>query len=197
MPSVDGSGNGTILKIKGVFSMEQAPECWGKFDQCGRLCEFAAACRLCTETESRMDRALGGQEFDSVAEWAPDLADYQHIPGEEQEEPEPLTAEHNAADFAGFLNFLLHLDNYTLGILAEIIAPSRERKRFTVAELARLHGISRQGMHRKLLDTARKSPELASLLAMTVRKIRRARQEFTTPCIRKAAQESGQLELRF
>ncbi len=53
--------------------MEQAPECWGKFDQCGRLCEFAAACRLCTETESRMDRALGGQEFDSVAEWAPDL----------------------------------------------------------------------------------------------------------------------------
>lgn len=50
--------------------MEQAPECWGKFDQCGRLCEFAAACRLCTETESRMDRALGGQEFDSVAERA-------------------------------------------------------------------------------------------------------------------------------
>ena len=53
--------------------MEQAPECWGKFDQCGRLCEFAAACRLCTETESRMDRALGGQEFDSVAEWGPAL----------------------------------------------------------------------------------------------------------------------------
>ena len=48
--------------------MEQAPECWGKFDQCVRLCEFAAACRLCTETESRMDRALGGQEFDSVAD---------------------------------------------------------------------------------------------------------------------------------
>lgn len=75
MLSVDGSGNGTILKIKGVFSIEQAPECWGKFDQCGRLCEFAAACRLCTETESRMDRALGGQEFDSVAEWAPDPPD--------------------------------------------------------------------------------------------------------------------------
>ena len=55
--------------------MEQAPECWGKFDQCGRKCEFATACRLCTETESRMDRALGGQEFDSVAEWAPDLSD--------------------------------------------------------------------------------------------------------------------------
>ncbi len=55
--------------------MEQAPECWGKFDQCGRKCEFAAACRLCTETESRIDRPVGGQDFDSVAEWAPDLAD--------------------------------------------------------------------------------------------------------------------------
>ena len=75
MLPVDGSGNGTILKIKGVFSMEQAPECWGKFDQCGRKCEFAAACRLCTETESRIDRPVGGQDFDSVTEWAPDLAD--------------------------------------------------------------------------------------------------------------------------
>ena len=55
--------------------MEQAPECWGKFDQCGRLCEFAPARRLCTRTESRLVRALGGQEFDSVAGWAPDLAD--------------------------------------------------------------------------------------------------------------------------
>lgn len=178
--------------------MEQAPECWGKFDQCGRLCEFAAACRLCTETESRMNRPLGGQNFDSVAEWAPDLADYDHTPGEEtEEELETPPEAHNAADFAGFLNFLLHLDDYTLGILAEIIAPSREGKRYSVAELVRIHGISRQGMHRKLLDTARKSPELAGLLAMTVRKIRRARQEFTTPCIRKAARESGQLELRF
>lgn len=176
--------------------MEQAPECWGKFDQCGRRCEFAAACRLCTETESRMNRPIGGQDFDGVAEWAPDLADYSHIPGDEPEDT-PEMETHGSADLAGFLNFILHLDDYTLGILAEIIAPSREGKRYSVAELARIHGISRQGMHRKLLDTARKSPELAGLLAMTVRKIRRARQEFTTPCIRKAARESGQLELRF
>lgn len=174
--------------------MEQAPECWGKFDQCGRKCEFAAACRLCTETESRIDRPVGGQDFDSVAEWAPDLADYRHIPGEEpEEEQEPR----NTADFAGFLNFLLHLDNYTLGILAELIAPTQEKRRFTASELARIHGISRQGMHRKLLDTARKSPELASLLAMTVRKIRRARQEFTSPCIRRETRKAGQLEFRF
>ena len=175
--------------------MNDAPPCWGKHHpDCD--CEYAAACRLCTETESRMNRPIGGQDFDGVAEWAPDLADYSHIPGDEPEDT-PEMETHGSADLAGFLNFILHLDDYTLGILAEIIAPSREGKRYSVAELARIHGISRQGMHRKLLDTARKSPELAGLLAMTVRKIRRARQEFTTPCIRKAARESGQLELRF
>ena len=174
--------------------MEQAPECWGKFDQCGRRCEFAAACRLCTETESRMNRPIGGQDFDGVAEWAPDLADYSHIPGDEPEDvPEMET--HGSADLAGFLNFILHLDDYTLGILAEIIAPSREGKRYSVADLARIHGISRQGMHRKMLDTARKSPELATLLAMTVKKIRHARREFTAPRRRPAA--SNQLEFRF
>ena len=96
--------------------MEQAPECWGKFDQCGRLCEFAAACRLCTETESRMNRPIGGQDFDGVAEWAPDLADYSHIPGDEPEDT-PEMETHGSADLAGFLIFILHLDDYTLGIL--------------------------------------------------------------------------------
>ena len=119
-----------------------------------------------------------------------------HIPGDEPEEEEkPTSATQTSADLAGFLNFILHLDDYTLGILAEIIAPSREAKRYSVAEIARIHGISRQGMHRKMLDIARKSPELATLLAMTVKKIRRARREFTTP--RRKISNSGQMEFHF
>lgn len=186
---------------RGSEIMNDAPECWGKYRagaaSC-RECDYPESCRYCAETESRMNRPLGGQDFDSVAEWAPDLADDRHIPGNEPEDFPENAVPHSAGDFAGFLNFLLHLDNYTLGILAEIIAPSSDRKRFTVAELARIHGISRQGMHRKLLDTARKSPELAGLLAMTVRKIRRARQEFTAPRNRRRLRRSsGQLEFRF
>lgn len=176
--------------------MHAAPECWGKFDKCGQPCEYAEACRLCTETEPAMNRPIYGQDYDSVAGWAPDLADYSHIPGdvpEEAEEPTPATQ--TSADLAGFLNFILHLDDYTLGILAEIIAPSREAKRYSVAEIARIHGISRQGMHRKMLDVARKSPELATLLAMTVKKIRRARREFTAP--RHKISSSGQMEFHF
>lgn len=160
-----------------------APACWGKFNEQCR-CEFAAACRLCTETEPRMNRPLGGQNFDSVAGWAPDLADYDHTPGTETEpEPEEIPdPSPGTGDLAQFLNFILHLDDYTLGILAEIIAPApTQTGRRSVAQLARVHGISRQGMHRKMLDVVRKYPELASLLALSLRKIRRARRNFVTP----------------
>ena len=63
--------------------MHAAPECWGKFDKCSQPCEYAEACRLCTETEPAMNRPLYGQDYDSVAGWAPDLADYSHIPGDD------------------------------------------------------------------------------------------------------------------
>lgn len=171
--------------------MNGAPDCWGKFNaDC--VCEYSEACRLFTETEPAMTRPIGGQDYDDVADWAEDLADHDHTPGCEPEEPEAATT---APDLAGFLNFILHLDDYTLGILAEIIAPSRIGKRYSVADLARIHGISRQGMHRKMLDVARKSPELCSLLGMTVKKIQKARRDFTAP--RRVRQPSGQMEFRF
>ena len=188
--------------------MNDAPSCWGKYkaeSACCVACEYAAACRYCTETEPAMNRPVGGQDYDSVSEWAPDLADYDHTPGCEPEEPEAATAAGyalqcpsggRAEELAAFLNFILHLDDYTLGILAELIAPTRSGiGRYSVAELARLHGISRQGMHRKVLDVARKSPELAGLLAMSVKKIQKARRDFTAP--RRPSRDQRQPELPF
>ncbi len=188
--------------------MNDAPCCWGKYKAesvCCVSCEYAAACRYCTETEPAMNRPVGGQDYDSVSEWAPDLADYDHTPGDEPEEPEAATAGYarqcpsggRAEELASFLNFILHLDDYTLGILAELIAPTRSGiGRYSVAELARLHGISRQGMHRKVLDVARKSPELAGLLAMSVKKIQKARRDFTAPCRRSRDERQPELPFR-
>lgn len=141
-----------------------------------------------------MNRPIGGQDYDDVAEWAADLADFSNIPGDD--EPTGDEPVRESLDLAGFLRFLLFLDDYTLGILAEIIAPSQSHaKRYSVADLARIHGISRQGMHRKVLDVARKSPELASLLRMTVKKIQKCRHEFTAP--RRQVIPAGQMEFRF
>ncbi len=162
--------------------MNDAPECWGQFDdgleRC-RACPYRDACRLYRDTEPAMDRPLGHSDFDAASGWALDLADVDHIPGDEpDDEPSPRLE----CDFGEFLMFLLHLDDYTLGVIAEIIAPRQNpEKRYSVADLARAHGISRQGMHRKTLDIARKSPELSSLLRLTLKKIRSARQTFATP----------------
>lgn len=165
--------------------------CYGQYHNCPpEKCEFAASCRYYRETRSAMNQQLGGQDFDRLAAWAPDLA---AAPAAVTEWPTgakpglsgsevPQTTE----DFAEFLRFLLHLDDYTLGVLAEIIAPQNlnGKRRRSVAELARMRGISRQGMHRKTLRIARRYPELASLLGLTVKKIRNARAEFTTPAAR-------------
>lgn len=63
------------------------------------------------------------------------------------------------------LEYINAIDDYTLGIIDTIISPSAGAiQRLTTADLARIHGISRQGMHRKLLDTWAKYPELKSLL---------------------------------
>ncbi len=178
------------------MQMRDAPECWGKFAEGADCpdCLYAAACRLFTETEPAMNAAVGGQDYDSVEDWAEDLADHSHTPGMEPEHAED-DAPAGSLDLAGFLMFLLRLDDYTLGILAEIIAPSQTGRRCSVADLARIHGISRQGMHRKVLDVARKSPELCSLLRMTVKKIQKARREFSAP--RRQRRPSPQLEFRF
>ena len=66
--------------------MNEAPHCWKNYREISgecRSCTYAEACRLCAATEARMRRPLGGQEFDSVANWAEELADCDHIPGVE------------------------------------------------------------------------------------------------------------------
>lgn len=177
--------------------MYDAPECWERYDDKSLRClgcEVSESCALCTVSAKKMDTPLGGQDFDEVAEWAPDLADYDHTPGDESEPKHDSAATHS--DLAGFLRFLLFLDDYTLGVLAEIIAPSRDGSRPSVSDLARVRGISRQGMHRKTLDMARKSPELASLLSMTVKKIQKCRREFARPQAHEN-ENNGQMEFHF
>lgn len=161
--------------------MNEAPCCWKNYREISGEClncTYAEACRLCAATEARMRQPLGGQEFDSAAGWVEELADCDHIPGMETTSGRETVL----PELAELLRYLLHLDDYTLGVLAELIAPSATGSRAaTVAELARIHGISRQGMHRKMLAIAEESPELAGLLRLTVLKLRKSRREFTTP----------------
>lgn len=140
-------------------------------------CEFADSCRLIVRTDPDMEKPAvpGAQDFDEVSEWAPDLADCSHIPGEEEEE---VTTQIGHQALASLLTYLLHLDDYTLGILAEIIGPDRDG-RLTAAKLARTRGCSRQRMHLKLIEIARNYPELRPLLKLTLLKLRKSRSTFS------------------
>ena len=151
------------------------PKCFGSA-QCP-ACEFADSCRLIVRTEPEMEKPLpAAQDFDEVSEWAPDLADYSHIPGEEPEGAgETAFSRHS---LAALLTYLLHLDDYTLGILAEIIGPDRDG-RLTAAKLARTRGCSRQRMHLKLLEIAERYPELRPMLKLTLLKLRKSRGTFS------------------
>lgn len=183
--------------------MAKTEQCYGHY-VCGaencRRCEYSTSCQLYTQTEGRMNRPLGGQCFDEVSSFAVDLAtppvfpDSANAVADNELAPDNDTPIDITAHFSAFLHFLLSLDDYTLGILAEIIQPNDKNHRIYVAQLARIRNISRQGMHRKLLDTARKSPELAMLLKCVVLKIRKSKQEF----VRKdSPRETDQLTFQF
>lgn len=143
-----------------------------------RNCEYLVACQLYTATEGRMEQPLGGQDFSEVSDFDERMmvSDY---PGMSHEQNGWNKMNTSTAELSNLLNFLFHLDDYSLGIVAEIVAPTEiSSKKVTVADMARVHGISRQGMHRKILDLVGRNPELASLFKCVVLKIQKSRNSF-------------------
>lgn len=164
--------------------METLLPCYGRTpaqrDACGK-CEFLESCRYYAASAPQMESRLNMVSFDFIQNWSELAADYQHIPGCEAEEPESVSAnvEPEIPGMAQFLRFLLSIDDYTLGLLAEIIGGAPDRARcYSISELAQLHHCTRQAMHRKILRSARRNPELGRLLQLAFCKVRRSRMSF-------------------
>ena len=77
-----------------------------------------------------------------------------------------------------FFRYLAGLDDYTIGIICEMLNSGNVAGNCTVSKLSRLRGCSRQTMHRKLLEIIARRPELSSLLQGTMYKLSRGRQRF-------------------
>ena len=172
--------------------MNDAPKCFAVSPmgtpECGS-CEFREACRYCRATEPAMESRSGMVSFEEVESWMTEIADFDHIPGCEEDVPPARRSRRNAPGsppppelngLGELLRFMLSLDDYTLGFLAEVIVPddSRPGAGRSIADLARLHRCSRQAMHRKALAAVRRHPELAGLFQLTLRKIGRGRASF-------------------
>ena len=157
-------------------------ECFGhcRGDADCRDCDLQASCVCISDTEARIEQHSGMTSVEELDGWALQLSAPPELPdGEDAENSEPEPTAGDLSRLSEFCRFIFSLDDYTLGILAAIIVPGDPGARnCTVSDLARLHGCTRQAMHRKMLASVRRHPELAQLFRVALRKIGRGREFF-------------------
>lgn len=139
-----------------------------------RTCEYRLSCRYYRLSDRKMDQREHVVSFDAAHEVL-ECADCEHIPGCE---PEIDARQERIGELSRFFRYLLDLDGYSLGIIAEVVAPSEPGRHCTVHRLGELHGCSRQAMHKKLIKLIGSRPELAGLFRNTLYKLTAARRSF-------------------
>lgn len=152
--------------------------CYGRPGSRGAVCvncQYRQSCSFFAATAKSVESRSKLASYEGMQNWIPEAADFDHIPGESE----------NYGQHSGFISmlgqffrYLISLDDYTVGIICEVINSGNKRTPCTVADLGRLHGCSRQAMHRKILDIIAGKPELSSLLQGTMYKLSRGRQRF-------------------
>ena len=105
--------------------------------------------------------------LDCISEYCSTWRSSEPVPGETLDASEEKERILTLSELAHFFRYLLELDSYTLEILREIIAPVSGKK-CNIADLCKLHNISRQSMHRKIFRVIFKRPELRQLLRSTL-----------------------------
>lgn len=153
------------------------PECYGKFrtgePRC-RQCEYRLSCRYYKVSGKHVESRDHFVSFEAAQE-VRECADFDHIPGCERETDR---SQEMISALGRFFRYMLDLDGYTLGIIAEVVSPSVPGTHCTVHHLGDLHGCSRQAMHRKLMKIIGARPELAGLFRNTLYKLSEARRSF-------------------
>ena len=153
-------------------------DCYGRPGSRGTFCvncQYRQSCSFFAATAKSVESRSKLASYEELQNWMPEAADFDHIPGECHD-----SNPHSGfiAMLGHFFRYLISLDDYTVGIICEVINSGGKSNPCTVAELGRLHGCSRQAMHRKILDIIAGKPELSSLLQGTMYKLSRGRQRF-------------------
>ena len=165
------------MRNKKMKKRDGMKKCYGSFsgNRSCTGCIYRESCSLYTRTGKSVDRTSGLVSFDnSVDQWYP--APEKYIPGCE-ELPDHRTE--TIRMLSDMLKWIMKLDSYTLGIVAEIIAPSRPLPGgVTVAHLAEHRSCSRQAMHEKMLYAVARFPELGPLFQTALRRVGNLKSKF-------------------
>lgn len=157
---------------------EKMKECYGHYssEEPCRKCIFKNSCELYTRTEPGISSRLRLTSLDNTL--------HQWIPAPESDTPgndDTVYVERNEmlSALAQMLKWIMSLDSYTLGIVAELISPrDAVPGEVNVAYLSRIRGCTRQAMHEKMLAAAEQFPELAALFQTALRKVGNLKSKF-------------------
>lgn len=145
-------------------------ECYGHYGStenknCGE-CEFAESCRYYTTAPTDLARS-GDVSLDSGS--------YNRDSHEDVQKLQTGLSKTTLAmqDIADFVRFLAELDDFTLGIVTEVVKGAR-----SIAELAEVAGLSRWYVHKKVLTAISRVPELAELFVPLMPRLSAARRRF-------------------
>ena len=143
--------------------------CYGRFSdspEC-RKCEYGESCGLYTAGFGSNERDHRFSSWEKVAphrKWNHE----NNVSGEQ----DMISA------LAHFFNYLLMLDDHTLGVIAGICCSWHDNRELSISKLSKEYGCSRQAMHRKVLNMIIKHPELSGLFMMLMPKLSRSRRNF-------------------
>lgn len=134
--------------------MNDCPECYGKkekkTERCNN-CEFLESCEYFASTKTAvLDHTSGHVSYEQVS-YSKEVASHPEIFSEENIFPD------NSA--VRIMEFLLDVDNYT----AELVSAVLHGNCNTTADLGEKFGVSRQAIHRKIVDCCTEHPELRKL----------------------------------
>lgn len=148
--------------------MEDCPECFGSSAKSGKSesckkCIYRESCIYCAHDnpDKGARHGISYEQYSYSAECAsfPETEDLKLRRLKDTED----------SDVLQIMEYLLDIDNYTAE-LASIILHSEAN---TAADLAKRLGVSRQAVHRKLIDCCTRHPELRKLFITRLYRCRR------------------------
>ncbi len=150
--------------------MDNCPSCYGKpkEDATCQGCEWLASCRVYASLPPADPKPLSRHVSYEAMAGADGMAAGDGRKGGICDGDDGRKV-FSVDDLAVLVNLLLSLDDYELEILMRVV----HGRYASLSELARVFGISKQAMHRKLADACYRHPELASMLGVHLRRCRR------------------------
>lgn len=153
-------------------SSNDCPQCFGIASSCGQLpacttCQYQESCRYCADNpapgHSRRDTRGHHVSFEHY-QYASEIAAEDKPPFDEPEQQAKAEYDrpiYSNADLQHLLEFMLRgVDDYSLAIVECVL----REEHTTASQVAKAFGVSREAMHRKLIDSCKQYPYLRDTL---------------------------------